>query len=217
MDSMAGDTDNAMEGRWLSYQELAELRQIDKQSALKLALRRKWSRRKDNHGIMHVMVPHEWLTPPRQYPPAMQATMHATTEPDMPGAVQDSMTLSMAVVQQFEAALSTLREQLERANTRISGLEAGNAGLQADLNAAQEAVRRAEAALDRVLRGRQRPKGEGALAPAPGGMAWRIGKKQSSAADDLRRAVRKASTRRANAARRLRSLWTRLRAARRGE
>jgi hypothetical protein len=78
------------------------------------------------------------------------------------------------------------------------------------------AARRAETALDRYYAADKRPKGQGAMAKAAGGMAWRIGKKQSSAADDLRRAVRKASTRRANAARRLRSLWARLRAAWRG-
>jgi hypothetical protein len=41
-------------------------------------------------------------------------------------------------------------------------------------------------------------------------------RKPSGAADDLRRAVRQATTRRAEAARRLRTLWARLRAAWRG-
>ena len=48
-------------GRWISYTELAEIRGTDKTSALKLALRKKWPRRKDNHGTMHVCVPPEWL------------------------------------------------------------------------------------------------------------------------------------------------------------
>ena len=48
-------------GRWISYTELAEIRGTDKTSALKLALRKKWQRRKDNHGTMHVCVPAEWL------------------------------------------------------------------------------------------------------------------------------------------------------------
>ena len=55
------------------------------------------------------------------------------------------------------------------------------------------------------------------MAKAAGGMARRIGKTPSSAANDLRRAVRKASTRRVKAVRHLRSLWARLRAAWRGE
>ena len=48
-------------GRWISYTELAEIRGTNKTSALKLALRKKWPRRKDNHGTMHVCVPPEWL------------------------------------------------------------------------------------------------------------------------------------------------------------
>jgi hypothetical protein len=42
-------------------------------------------------------------------------------------------------------------------------------------------------------------------------------RKPTRAADDLRRAVRRATTRRAEAARWLRSLWARLRAAWQGE
>jgi hypothetical protein len=58
---MDASTDAGVDGRWMSYAELAELRHIDKPSALKLALRRKWERRKDNHGTMQVCVPTEWL------------------------------------------------------------------------------------------------------------------------------------------------------------
>lgn len=58
---MADDVEDTA-GRWLSYAELAEIRRTDKATALKLALRKKWHRRKDNHGIMRVCVPPEWLT-----------------------------------------------------------------------------------------------------------------------------------------------------------
>jgi hypothetical protein len=50
-------------GRWMSYAELAQVRGTDKPSALKLALRKRWPRRKDNHGTMQVCVPPDWARP----------------------------------------------------------------------------------------------------------------------------------------------------------
>src|SRR4051812_907433 len=56
-------TDDAADGQWLTYGQLAELRGIDPTSALKLALRHKWRKQKDNHGHVRVCVPLEWVTP----------------------------------------------------------------------------------------------------------------------------------------------------------
>ncbi len=61
---MDAGTDSEGE-RWMSYAELAELRGIDKQSAVKLTFRRRWRRQKDNHGTVHVLVPPDWLGPQR--------------------------------------------------------------------------------------------------------------------------------------------------------
>jgi hypothetical protein len=51
------------ETRWVTYAELAEARGIDKASAIRLTLRRKWQRQKDNRGIVRVMVPVDDLRP----------------------------------------------------------------------------------------------------------------------------------------------------------
>ena len=60
---MDGDNaDKGRDGRWLSYADLAAMRGIDKPSAMKLALRHQWRRRKDNCGWMQVYVPGEWLS-----------------------------------------------------------------------------------------------------------------------------------------------------------
>jgi hypothetical protein len=53
------DTDAGVDGRWLTYAELAELRRIDKPSAVKLVIRRHWQTRKNNRGAMQVYVPAE--------------------------------------------------------------------------------------------------------------------------------------------------------------
>jgi hypothetical protein len=51
------------EGRWLTYPELATVRGIDKPSAIRLATRKKWRRQRDNHRVVRVLVPSEWLSP----------------------------------------------------------------------------------------------------------------------------------------------------------
>ena len=49
--------------RWMSYAELAQARRTDKPSAVKLASRQRWRRRKNNQGVMQVLVPAKWAAP----------------------------------------------------------------------------------------------------------------------------------------------------------
>jgi len=61
---MHNDADVSAEtsdGRWLTYDQLAALRRIDKPSAVKLATRNRWQRRKSNTGQMQVCVPLHWF------------------------------------------------------------------------------------------------------------------------------------------------------------
>lgn len=58
---MQSDSDMSADGRWLNYDQLAALRQIDRLSAIKLATRKRWERRKGNTGQMQVLVPIDWL------------------------------------------------------------------------------------------------------------------------------------------------------------
>src|SRR5215469_872863 len=53
--------DMSADGRWLTYDQLAILRRIDKPSAVKLATRNRWTRRKGNAGQMQVCVPILWF------------------------------------------------------------------------------------------------------------------------------------------------------------
>jgi hypothetical protein len=48
------------DGTWMSYGDLAKLRQIDRASAFKLAMRHKWRRQKNNQGQVTVLVPFAW-------------------------------------------------------------------------------------------------------------------------------------------------------------
>ena len=53
-------TDTAEGGTWLTYGELAEIRDIDRHSAAKLVTRHRWRRQKDNRGVLRILVPPEW-------------------------------------------------------------------------------------------------------------------------------------------------------------
>ena len=58
MDMGADSTaDDAADGQWMSYGELAAIRGIDRTSALKLALRHHWRKQRDNRGVVRVLVP----------------------------------------------------------------------------------------------------------------------------------------------------------------
>ena len=53
-------TDSGADGQWLTYTELAAIRRIDRHSAVKLVVRHRWRRQKDNHGVLRILVPTEW-------------------------------------------------------------------------------------------------------------------------------------------------------------
>ena len=50
-------------GRWLTYAELAVLRGITRESAVRMAQRNHWRRRRNNRGEALVMVPDDALPP----------------------------------------------------------------------------------------------------------------------------------------------------------
>jgi hypothetical protein len=52
--------DSTEGGAWLTYGELAKIRDIDRHSAVKLVTRHRWRRQKDNRGILRILVPPEW-------------------------------------------------------------------------------------------------------------------------------------------------------------
>jgi chromosome segregation ATPase len=151
------DTD--ADGRWMTYEELAEVRGIDRHSARRLASRLKWRRQKDNQQIVRVYVPLSRTEPDRRHR-------------DMPADNPQDISRAISVM---EAAIGALREQLEQANGRADRAETGRDtersradelrdrlddlgnkldGAQAELAAAQdqvEALTQAEA--DRQARG----------------------------------------------------------------
>jgi len=60
-----GIGEDVEEGRWLTYTQLAEIRGIGRESAVKLAQRERWRKQSGNSPdrTVRVLVPPEWLKP----------------------------------------------------------------------------------------------------------------------------------------------------------
>jgi hypothetical protein len=128
------------EARWLTYPELAKARgNIDKPSAIRLATRRGWRRRKNNRGQMQVLVPIEELKSRDRSPDisADVADASAHASPDMSADISHALNA-------LGDAVAVLREQLEVANDRADRAEQDRAR-------AEERTERAEAARDTAL------------------------------------------------------------------
>ncbi len=123
-------------GRWLTYAELAEVRSIARESAVRMAQRNHWPRRRNNRGEALVLVPDGTLPPDN-------------AGDDLPGGMSspppDIAASALAVLAD---AVAALREQLDAANARAERAEAGRADLQHDLDAAKETQRAAEGIAD---------------------------------------------------------------------
>ena len=115
------DTD--ADGRWMTYEELAEVRGIDRHSARRLASRLKWQRQKDNQQIVRVYVPISRAEPDRRH-----RDMPADNPQDISGAISVLEAAIAAVRERSEAdqgTIAVLRKDFEQANGRADRAEAG--------------------------------------------------------------------------------------------
>jgi chromosome segregation ATPase len=118
--------DDASEGRWLTFAELAQARGISEASARKLVRRHKWRRQAGNQGIVRILVPAEALDRPRDGLGTDPAHILGTDLSDTSRAIST-----------LEAAISTLREQFEQANRRADRTEQATAAERARADALQ--------------------------------------------------------------------------------
>src|SRR3954468_18208518 len=118
-DSLTGQARGAITGRSvdtksLSYDELANLLGIERESARHLAFRRRWRRTKGNDGKARVEVPLGALPQPNSPISASPATITDTPT--------DTITGSEAILTRH---IERLEEALEAAQDRLVELEAG--------------------------------------------------------------------------------------------
>ena len=106
------------DGEWLSYSELAERRGIDRDSASRLAIRRRWRRRKGNDGLARVLVPAAYLNPAEGDSPP-------DNQPDSPPDVSPRHIAALeAAIAALESAQKTTLEALELERSRAGAAEA---------------------------------------------------------------------------------------------
>jgi hypothetical protein len=167
--SSAPDHD-VSDGTWMTYGDLANLRQIDRASAFKLALRHKWRRQKNNKGQVTVLVPSDQLPgQDRSQDAAHDLSRHtaafetalaaieaaharelATLREQIAGAEQARIAMQ-AMVEQFAGQLRDADEVMKAERSRsVAEIAAMQHGLDAARVEAQEAVQAAQEAQDAV-------------------------------------------------------------------
>lgn len=151
--------DDAAGGTWMTYDELAAARGIDRISAVKLALRNAWQKQRDKYRVARVHVPPEWAEANlvkdrggaglRGVDPSHDASAYATGEqegqaearakqPDQARAAERAM---------WRKLLADERERADRAEqeharllTIIDGLEGRIAATEARADRANETL-----------------------------------------------------------------------------
>jgi chromosome segregation ATPase len=185
--------DTGDDGRWMTYEELAAARGIDRNSARRLASRLKWRRQRDNQQIVRIYVPSLRDAPdPR----------HRDTPADDPRAVSGAVGALEAAVAALrersaadQAIIATLRDQADRAEKRADRAE--NRADQAE-QASQELRARASELRDQVSSLQTQLATAEAEAKAVNDRAWATGEllaaAEQRAATERERADRLASS-----------------------
>jgi hypothetical protein len=126
-------TDPGEEGRWLTYRELAESRQIDRHSAVKLVLKHGWRRQRDNRNVLRILVPLEWIAPRGR---GMPKTTDAAMPQGMPEGVPQGTDFTHAI-NAFADAVASLTKRAEVAEQRADRAELATTELRAEVDAAR--------------------------------------------------------------------------------
>jgi hypothetical protein len=138
---MQMDADMSADGRWLSYDQLARLRRIDKPSAIRLAARKSWRRRKGNTGQMQVLVPLDWFD---------RAQDRRDRYADMSADGVDVPALLAAIEAAHAGEVGALKGQIDALTTMASATGARLVDLDAEAAALRSRLADAETRADRA-------------------------------------------------------------------
>jgi hypothetical protein len=139
---MDAGVDETVDGRWMTHAELAQARGISTASAIKLALRHRWRKQKDNRGTLRCLVPMEF-TNPKQDTGAVTTADGGVDAPAAVAALQAAVTM-------LGDQLSHERTRADVAQGRLDDLQSKLVDTQAELAAAMGVADRATAELDAV-------------------------------------------------------------------
>lgn len=141
-DASGSSGEDSPEERWVTYDELGRIRGIGRESAVKLAQRKKWRRIPGNDDRARILVPLDWLVASKE-PPEAPSPEHS------PETFRDADRISGA----FETALAAVREAKDDEIAMLKEALASSVtlidGFRADRNAEREERLRAEATLAR--------------------------------------------------------------------
>jgi len=206
--------DTAGTERWLTYDELAALRGIKRIGAVRLVQRHKWRRQAGNDGLARVLVPRDALEPVRRTDAGTSAPTvdHRDRVVDgTPAAGISAPDIAVQLAVQLEQA----NQRADEANRRA---DASNADCRAAIALADQSVSLLADAAARADRAEQAVAGERSRADALRDRVDDLNATLADARGELAAAQEAAEAlRQAEAERRARGRWARLRAAWRGE
>jgi hypothetical protein len=110
--------DTGEHGRWLSYDDIAELRGIGRESAVKLVQREKWRKMEGNDGTARALVPPNWLKPARKRSGELSRILNAFED-----GIKAIGTLQATLPTALAAELTTIREQIDAERARGDALQ----------------------------------------------------------------------------------------------
>jgi chromosome segregation ATPase len=175
--------DTSDDGKWLTYQQLAEARRISKPSAIRLVMRHRWRRQRDNERVVRVLVP-----------PAMLEPDHAPYDAsdDVSGDASHDTSLVAGALAVLEDAVAALREQLDAANATADRAQADRADERLRADRAEAAIgverQRADALRDRVTAMREQLADAHAALQAAAAAEARTERAEADRADERQRA-----------------------------
>jgi hypothetical protein len=164
---MSGDksgnasADVSDDGRWLTYDELAQIRGISRPSAERLVLRNRWRRQRDNQRVVRILVPLDRLS--EDTSDHASADTSADVSSDVSGAIGAFEAALEAIKSAHAGEISALRERAETAERRA---EAADTDRRAAQVRADQAMRDRDAERQRADRSEQGREGERARADA---------------------------------------------------
>jgi hypothetical protein len=125
-----GTEDDRADTRWLSYSDLAEARGISRESAIRMARRRRWPKREGNDGTIRVAVPRSIVEGKPHISRDSRGDGLADVREDIPHKISG-----------LETALGLLAEQLQRECSRGDAAEARAQAAEAQVRELEAQVR----------------------------------------------------------------------------
>jgi hypothetical protein len=163
---MGDRMDNEPDARWLSYDEIADMRGIDRASAIRMVRRKHWPKRDSNDGTTRVAVPGTFFRAKRTKSSVPKHIVTGHVE-NAPGHISDNDNDNPSIISALSGHVTTLREQLALAQRTATEREE-QLQHERDAERMERTIAQAEASALRaermqlkrkLLRGRKRPNG----------------------------------------------------------